>query len=616
MNQLKIYTKTKTGDIVVPIDEAIDPTITSKDAYPCGITYLDDVMTKNEKPGFKDGDLMVISGKSGHGKCHGKGTEILMFDGHIKKVEDIKIGDKLMGDDNTPRKVISLATGKECLYRVSSKYGKTESYTVNESHILSLWNSSSSYGGHCVVDICLKDYIKKSENFKRMHLGYKKSVEFSKKKIPVEPYFLGLWLGDGCSLCTGITTMDKEIKNYLYRYAKRLRMKVKIRYQRENKANIYLITRKRIFKPVCNKNKNGFGGIISLQEKLRNLNLIGNKHIPYLYKTNNKKNRLKLLAGLIDSDGYVNKPNGYEFCIRNKQLAKDIVFLCRSLGFGSHFIKSKYVDGVEYKRISISGNLSIIPVKIGRKKLPVRKQIKDQLHYGIKIDKIGFGDYYGFTLDGNGRYLLGDFSVTHNTLFALNMLKNFMDNGIPSVFFSYEVIINNIYETFQEMGLKEKPIIYTPKKNITGDINWVKEKIKEADKKYGAKIAVIDHLDFLTAKNIHTDDNRRNEIHNIITELKEFAINEKKVIILLAHIIKTREKRISNEDVADSRSIVNIPDYLLFVAREVGQEGVAIGNTGMAKLTKNRYTGKHIMIKYEVLSSKIISYELVEDRNN
>lgn len=195
------------------------------------------------------------------------------------------------------------------------------------------------------------------------------------------------------------------------------------------------------------------------------------------------------------------------------------------------------------------------------------------------------------------------------TMFALNLVKNFMEAGIPSVIFSYEVIIDNIYDTLMEMGIEEQPIIYTPKKNITGDINWIKEKIKEADKKYAAKVVVIDHLDFISSKDIKTDDHRRNEIQNIITELKNFAIDEKKVIILISHIIKTRERRIANEDIADSRAAVNLPDYILFVGREANEEGVAIGNAGIAKLTKNRFTGKHVMIKFEVFKSKIISYE-------
>ena len=80
------------------------------------------------------GVLLVMA--TGAGKCLAKGTPVMMFDGTIKLVEDIKIGDLLMGPDSQPRRVESLAQGKEMMYRVEPVKG--DAYTVNESHILSL----------------------------------------------------------------------------------------------------------------------------------------------------------------------------------------------------------------------------------------------------------------------------------------------------------------------------------------------------------------------------------------------------------------------------------------------------------------------------------------------
>ena len=59
----------------------------------------------------------------GLGKCHGKGTEVLMYDCTVKKVEDVKVGDLLMGDDGTSRTVTSLASGTDELYKVTLKNG-------------------------------------------------------------------------------------------------------------------------------------------------------------------------------------------------------------------------------------------------------------------------------------------------------------------------------------------------------------------------------------------------------------------------------------------------------------------------------------------------------------
>jgi hypothetical protein len=72
----------------------------------------------------------------GSGKCHAKDTPIVMSDGHIKLVQDIQVGDFLMGDDSKPRKVISLARGKDKMYDIIPIKG--EKYRVNQEHILCL----------------------------------------------------------------------------------------------------------------------------------------------------------------------------------------------------------------------------------------------------------------------------------------------------------------------------------------------------------------------------------------------------------------------------------------------------------------------------------------------
>jgi hypothetical protein len=167
----------------------------------------------------------------------------------------------------------------------------------------------------------------------------------------------------------------------------------------------------------------------ALIEALRKYNLINNKHVPYDYKCTNRENRLLILAGLIDTDrSYSNTDKCYEITQKSNVLADDILFLARSLGFAAYRKKSNKswtYKGVkntnEYNRILISGSgLEEIPVKLTRKMADTRCQIKDALITGISVEKAtDCGDYYGFTLDGNCRYLLGDFTVTHNTCSAI-----------------------------------------------------------------------------------------------------------------------------------------------------------------------------------------------------
>ena len=155
-----------------------------------------------------------------------------------------------------------------------------------------------------------------------------------------------------------------------------------------------------------------------------------NKHIPHIYKCNSKEVRLELLAGLIDSDGSL-QSNGYDIIQKNERLLDDIIFLARSLGFAAYKLKcekSCMYKGEKktgtYYRTNIHGEgVEYIPLKVLRKKANKRKQIKNVLNTGIKVVKREIDNYYGFEIDGNRRFLLGDFTVTHNTVMGLNIIS-------------------------------------------------------------------------------------------------------------------------------------------------------------------------------------------------
>src|SRR5688500_3700770 len=85
---------------------------------------------------MKRGKIEVIYGPMFSGKCHGKGTMILMYNGEIKPVEEIMEGEVLMGDDSNPRKVLSLTKGPGGFVDISPQFG--EPYRVNDVHVLSL----------------------------------------------------------------------------------------------------------------------------------------------------------------------------------------------------------------------------------------------------------------------------------------------------------------------------------------------------------------------------------------------------------------------------------------------------------------------------------------------
>jgi len=113
---------------------------------------------------------------SGHG-CFGKGTPILMFDGTVKPVEDVHEGDVLMGDDGTPRHVLRLCRGRECMYRFTFADGVEHIY--NESHILCLVSTRSHgnqrYGEK--IQVTVRQRMAWCEKKRNSYVAYRKRLK-------------------------------------------------------------------------------------------------------------------------------------------------------------------------------------------------------------------------------------------------------------------------------------------------------------------------------------------------------------------------------------------------------------------------------------------------------
>jgi replicative DNA helicase len=542
--------------------------------------------------GFGKGDLVIIAARPAMGKCLGKGTNVVMFDGSLKAVEDIQVGELLMGDDSTPRKVLSLARGREEMYWV--RQNKGIDYRVNKSHILSLKRSRNE-GKHKhgdVLNIEVSDYVEKSDKFKSNYKGYKVAVEFSENSVDIEPYFLGLWLGDGTSSNVEIATQDSEIVNYLGKYADRLSLLLNSHFA-DGKCPMYRI------------GKGYTGGDIkqdiSLQKKLRDMNLLNNKHIPENYLINSRKKRLELLAGLLDSDGYYDdKYHVMEITQKSKALSKQIKFLADSLGFRCSF-KSKIarIKSIGYEcevyRVRIVGDLDEIPTKIARKKARPSASNRNHQHTGITLEYDKVDDYYGFEIDGNKLFLLEDMTVTHNTSLVLNMTQKAIERGEGIAFFSLEMpaeqLMLRLLSTETSIPLQKLRIgdltddewanlskaadKMANRKLFVDDgglatIHHVRSKLRKLKAKHPEiSMAIIDYLQLMSGDN---SEGRQQVISEISRGLKQLARELQIPIIALSQLnrgVESRDnKRPMLSDLRESGSIEQDADIVMFVYRD------------------------------------------------
>ncbi|AEK57829.1 Conjugative transfer protein TrbE [Acidithiobacillus caldus SM-1] len=350
----------------------------------------------------------MILGPTG---CHAKGHPILMADGTIRPVEEVRIGDRVMGPDGQPRTVLTLHRGLSDRYRIVPIKG--EPFVVNGDHILSLKRGHDvpSRAGE-ICNISVRDYLRKSLTFRHYHKLYRCAVrEFAStqdgESLPMRPYLLGVILGDGsCAWPSGVsvTNPDEEIAEALLQ---------------EAVGDGFGVTRR---KP-AGRGVPVFGITKGANAVLRDLGCLGKsaefKSVPAMYKTGSWNTRLEILAGLLDTDGSLSH-NGFDFISKSRQLAEDVVFIARSLGLAAYLSEAykscqSFAEPRQYWRVYISGNTDIIPTRVQRKQASERRQKKDVLVTGFHVEPAGYGAYYGFEIDGDHLYLDGHFLAHHNS---------------------------------------------------------------------------------------------------------------------------------------------------------------------------------------------------------
>jgi ATP-dependent Lon protease len=335
--------------------------------------------------GEKTGYCFGFEGPPGVGKCFAKDTPIMLFNCNIKLVQDITTEDVLMGDDSTPRKVISLGRGREKMYKIIQT--SSDPYIVNESHILSLKVNipvkhtilimGKKYKHQDTVDISIREYLNLPDIIKSQLKGYKVSIHFDEKSVPFDPYLLGQYLIKHQHEQFGIvpdeyTDLVKYINDILY-----------------------------------NTNDN-------------------DKYLLNIYKQNSSQVRLNILYGVIDSQPNepITNKDYIEIVIKNDKLKDFVVWLLGSLAL-------KYSVFTEHNNHTIHiFEDQLITYKVTYKEKHYKETVNNNIpiyryiESDITVIELDEDEYYGFQIDGNSRFLLGDFTVTHNTSLAKKGIAN------------------------------------------------------------------------------------------------------------------------------------------------------------------------------------------------
>ena len=352
-----------------------------------------------------------------------------------------------------------------------SKISKEDGFNIikkKHDELVSVYSSSH------IIDIKIEDYLKIAVHDSRSMYAITNTncIEWESKYVPIDAYLLGAWLGDGDHMGKGFTSMDEEIIKSFVRFSKTIGAEIthhinsnhdgyhySIRQQNsghlpaigsihsskiqcigcstsnvEIKHNTcdwicdYEPTHDEIQHELIKKCKQS--RLNPFTQLLKDNNLFRNKHIPTSYMTNDKHTRLQLLAGFIDTDGtikynHTNKPL-IEISQSNRLhsgMIYSLQFIANSLGYATsiyHHINDKTSKNEDMSLLilRISGNtIDEIPTRIHRKKIVITG-VRETLtpHYrSFTVTPMGKGRFYGWQIDGNERFLLGNFMVTHNS---------------------------------------------------------------------------------------------------------------------------------------------------------------------------------------------------------
>ena len=310
-------------------------------------------------------------------------------------IGNIQVGDFVFGSNGKP----VLVKGKSKvfkdrqLYRVTTDEG--ESVVVDGSHE---WNVRLCRK-HKAITTRTTEYLYQRQlnmsDFRKPMVQRAAAIELPEQVLEVDPYLLGIWLGDG-SKGSGQITSDEKNGDYVF-------LKKKI------ESLGYLVND---YKAKSHMHVNGLRGQLSL------LGVLNNKHIPKEYLRASVEQRLSLLQGLMDSDGNVSKDGQCFFSNTNKHLVDDTVELIRSLGVKATVAKcAATLNGNfcgDYWRVSFYlKNAAILKRKAERTKTATRT--KDHYIFIEKLDKKG--DTQCITVDSSDSlFIVGDsWLLTHNS---------------------------------------------------------------------------------------------------------------------------------------------------------------------------------------------------------
>ena len=531
--QAAVYdvTERRSSDDYLRLEEVLQGTldeieaISSRDGgmvgVPTGFKDLDELTN-----GLHPGQMVIVAARPAIGKALALDIPLVTPDGWTTMGE-VQVGDRLIGADGRPTTVVAATNAmldRPC-YQLVFSDGST--VVADAQH---LWRTSDraarrqqlaegrdSTAVRTTEQIAATVRCDTRDRRPNHSVGLAAPLQLPEAELPLPPYALGVWLGDGHSASARFTTADDEVVlnvlssglDVVHRGALLYSMRLPVAPVAERScvvcgaASASQTAQVRTCGRRCGGGARGIGthadptcpdcgrpsaGLRRCQSchrdhgtvaaRLRRLGVLDNKHIPSSYLRASEQQRRDLLAGLLDTDGYCNRSGTVQFSATNRRLAEDTRELILSLGYRAT-MTTKQVAGRSVET-GTAYTVTFTPAdkvfRLSRKVQRQRTSVKTaDRRYITEVRRIESVPVRCVQVDNaDGMFLAGRQMIpTHNSTLGLDFARSAaIKNGLATVIFSLEMSRNEI--TMRLLSAEARVPLHHMRSGTMSDDDWAR----------------------------------------------------------------------------------------------------------------------------------------------
>jgi replicative DNA helicase len=585
---------------------------------PTGFADLDSLTQ-----GLHPGQMVIVAARPAMGKALALDTPLPTPDGWTTMGE-VEVGDRLLGADGEPTTVIAATDvmhGRPC-YEVRFSDGSV--LVADEQH---QWftetraDRRAGRAGAVKTTREIYDTLRTETAERRINHSIPTAapVRLPERELPISPYALGIWLGDGHSAAARVTTADDQVvenlraEGYLVESSGHLVYSLRLPTE-PVPAERSCVVCGTAFTPrtsqvrTCGRGCGGsedHGTVLAL---LRKLGVLGDKHIPAEYLRASETQRRALLAGLLDSDGYANPSGTVQFSVTSRQLAHDVWELILSLGYKATMrtkqVAGRGIDSSTCHTVTFTPHDPVFRLKRKLDRQTRRAHPTTRTRYVTEVRPVTSVPVRCVQVaNADHLYLAGrSWIPTHNSTIGLDFARSCsIKNGLTSVIFSLEMGRNEI--TMRLLSAEARVALHHMRSGNMTDDDWgrlarrmgevsaaplfiddspnmsmmeIRAKCRRLKQRHDLRLVIVDYLQLMSGGAAKRAESRQQEVSEMSRNLKLLAKELEVPIVAIAQLNRGPEQRTDKKpmmsDLRESGSLEQDADVVILLHREAAYE--------------------------------------------